>query len=204
MHPTQIPNAARLLQLSDRPNGLAEWATELLAQYDAMRGALGKLSEIEAEHARLDWQDAPEGKQGAAQRQDALRTLRHLPGGIATVARYLDVTPDELCARTWPGTQITFEQLLLVEDLLGDETLNRRQIALLADVTLPWLESFAGLDERTSANRQVRALIAECHGDGLTIEQTRNALEDAGHKIPYKRVWETFKRLHATSGVVAV
>jgi hypothetical protein len=205
MHPTLIPNASRLLQLSDRPDGLAEWATELLARYDAMRGALGHLSEVEAEGARLDWQDAPDGKQGAAARQAAVRILRYLPGGLTTVARYLECADlDDLIARTWPGATVTAQQALLVEELLLDDTLARRQIALLANVTIPWIESLAGLDERTSTNRQVRALIAECHGDGLTIEQTRQTLADNGHEVPYKRVWETYKRLHKTSGEVAV
>lgn len=193
MHPTFIPNRERLLELCDQPDGIVQWARETLAQYDRLRGSLGVLTELEAEHARLDWQDAPLGNSGVAKRQEALRTLRHLPGGIETVARYLDVTLDQLVERTWPSMRT--EQVLLVEELGQDPALARRQIALLAHTTLPFLDIFFGPDDRNATNRQIRELIAECVADGLSLEETRAALKEAGHEVPYKRVWESYKRL---------
>lgn len=195
MEPTFIPNRARLLELCDKPDGIAQWARETLEQYDRLRGALGALEEIDAEGARLDWQEAKEGKQGAADRQAAVRILRKLPGGITSVARYLEVSLDDLAARTWPGSDITGDQLLLVEELAQDPTVARRAIGIAANVSLPWLDSYLGIAERNTNNRQIRALITECFGDGLSLDETREALSEAGHQVPYKRVWETYTRL---------
>lgn len=192
MHPSLIPNRARLLELCDKPNGIVQWAEETLCRYDLLRQKLGTLTELDAETARLDYQESLPGHAGMAQRQSAVRILRHLPGGLRTAARFLNVTVDRLATETFGS--ITGDQLLILEELMSDATLARRQVSMLADVTQTTLDAFAGPDDRNATNRQIRTLIEECIADGISLEATRAVLAEAGHNPPYKRVWETYTR----------